>query len=170
MQRPDNTESDDGERLVEPFLDGGGGARVIRTQLRGQGPELLPGSTHRRRRPGTADPGAHPRLLLLRQVLQHVAHLVNLAALDQGPGSEDAADRLAHPLAAVDHEQPGAFDDQPAPDEVLEQTLAHLLTLAAAFSDSQHLLAPRRIDSLSGQYQVLIENDAVHLQHPEVDT
>ena len=142
---------------------------MVGTQLRGQGPELLPGSAHRRRRPGAADAGAHPRLLPLRQMLEHVAHLVDLAALDQGPGSEDAADRLAHPLAAVDHKQPGAFDDQTAPNEVLEQTLAHLLTLAAAFSDSQHLLAPRRIDSLSGQHEVLVENDAVDLQHREVD-
>src|SRR5207249_10141479 len=120
-------------------------------------------------RPRATDGGTHPRLLPLGQVLQHVAHLVNLAALDQGPGSKDAADRLAHPLAAVDHEQPGAFDDQTALEEVLEQTLAHLLTLTAAFSDSQHLLAPRRIDSLSGQHEVLVENDAVDLQHREVD-
>src|SRR5438093_1682067 len=34
-----DSESDDRERLVEPFLDGGGRARMIRTQLRGQGPE-----------------------------------------------------------------------------------------------------------------------------------
>src|SRR5438093_7994467 len=165
-----DSESDDRERLVEAFLDGGGRARMIRTQLRGQGPELLPGSTHRRRRPGAANPGAHPRPLPLGQVLEHVAHLVDLAALDQGPGPEHAADGFAHPLAAVDHEQPGAFDDQTAPDEVLEQTLAHLLTLAAAFSDSQHLLAARRIDSLSGQHEVLVDNDAVELQHRAVDT
>src|SRR3989442_7245024 len=137
---------------------------MIRTPLRGQGAELPPGSAYRCRRPGGGDGGSHPRFLPLRQVLEYVAHLVDLAALDQGPGSVDAADCLAHPLAAVDHEQPGAFDDQTAPDEVLEQTSAHLLTLAAAFSDSQNPLAPRRIDSLSGQHEVLVGNNAVDLQ------
>jgi len=58
-------------------------------------------------------------------VLDHVAPLVLLAALDQRQGAEAFDDGLAQRLAVVDHPQPRAVGIEPSIDQVAEQRAHH---------------------------------------------
>jgi hypothetical protein len=106
---------------------------------------------------------------MLGQVLGDVAQLVDLAALDQGPRSERRPDRLAQPLAPVDHEQPGAVDEEPAVDQVSEQRPTDLLALGRPHGDAEDVLASRAVDAQGHQQHVVPEHGPVHQDHHQVE-
>jgi len=58
-------------------------------------------------------------LLVLREMVQHVAHLVEPAALDQCLFSKDQLNGFAQGLGAIDNNEHPAFAIQTAADQVL---------------------------------------------------
>ena len=61
----------------------------------------------------------HLRMLILRQMTQHVAELVVAAALDGVTLAEHLLDRLPERFRAIDHEQPPPARVQAALDQIL---------------------------------------------------
>src|SRR5436309_2443951 len=114
LQQPaPEPEVDHGHGLLESLTKRRRRPRVGLIELRGQIPQLPARLVGRLRSPGPLDRGAHPAPLLLGEVIEHVAELVDLAALHQGPLPEHRSDRLAYSLASVDHEQARPLDLQP---------------------------------------------------------
>src|SRR6185369_1624662 len=68
--------------------------------------------------PGVAHGAADARMHLFWQMLDDIASLMLLTALDQRRSTEGLDDRLAQRLAAVDHPQAHALCVQPAIDQI----------------------------------------------------
>src|SRR4029079_5039352 len=115
IQRTAEAERDERKRLVKAFAHRSGSTRVI-SQLPSQAFEDRLGLLCARSFPPLAHLCPNPLALVLRKMIEHVAQLVKLTALNQRPLPERRPDRLAKPGAAIDHEQPCALDNQPTLD------------------------------------------------------
>jgi hypothetical protein len=62
-------------------------------------------------------------------MIDHVPHLVDLAALDQSPARKGLSDRGTHALAAVHDEKTHPLHRQATLDQVAQQSSACLLAL-----------------------------------------
>src|SRR3989442_5524527 len=117
LQQPaTHTKVDHSHGLLEPLTERRCRPRVSLIELRGEILQLSAPLLRRLRGPGPPDLGPHPAPLPLGQMIEHVADLVDLAALDQGPPPEHRSDRLAYSLPSVDHEQSRPLELQPPVD------------------------------------------------------
>jgi hypothetical protein len=101
-------------------------------------------------------------------VIKDVPHLVNLAALNQSPGSEHGPDRLADSLAAIDHEQASTFDHETPPDQALKEAPAHPFTLGAPFDESENVFLSRGVDPQRDDEHVIAEAGPVEHDHRKI--
>ena len=93
-------ELDDGERLVEAFAQGGGSARMLGLETRGESFELPFCALRIAAFVGLIHRPAYTRPHRLRQVVGDVPLLVLLAALDEGTVPEDVPASLVQSIAA----------------------------------------------------------------------
>ena len=111
-----------GERFLQAFAHTGGRiGMAVPLEPRREGRQLAA----RRRGTGRPIPPAQARpdvsLARLRHEGVEVAPLVELTALDHRGVAEDIAERLAQPLATVDHAQHPPLEREPARKQVLQQ-------------------------------------------------
>ena len=80
----------------------------------------------------------------LGEMLQDVAALVDLAAMDERGPATVLADRFAQSRAAVDDEEHRAVEIEAALAEIGQQRLAHRRVLRRALAQREHVLLPCR--------------------------
>ena len=83
----------------------------------------------------------------LGQPLDHVAGLMELAALDWRVGAEGAADGFAQRLGAVDDEQPTDRRVEPALDQIVDQRLDHSGIFGRPLDQAKRMLIAAAIDA-----------------------
>src|SRR6185295_11186906 len=167
-ERRRNAQLENRQGFLQAFPQRCRGARVHLFQLRRQAQQAFACLLGRPRSPCLPNRSTHPRVLTFGQMIEHVAQLVDLAALDQGPTAENLPNRGADALATVDHEQTDPLHRQASLHQVAQQGPAHLFALTAAFHHSQHSLRPVRLDPHRYQHHMVAEDRAVDHQHRKV--
>ena len=109
------------QRFLQPFAQAVRRARMLGMKRRRQPRELLLGQLGLGTVPGVAHGAADAGVQLLGQMLDHVAPLVLLAALDERESSEAIDDGLAQRLASIDHPQPHTIRVESALHQIAEQ-------------------------------------------------
>jgi hypothetical protein len=94
-------------------------------------------------------------------MLDHVAPLVLLAALDQRQCAEALDDGLAQRLAAIDHPQPRTIGIEPSIDQIAEQRAHDPAGLGGALAQPQHVLVSLGVDAQGHQDDAVTEVDAI---------
>jgi hypothetical protein len=155
------------ERLVEPFAQGGGGPRMGALE---PGSELLEAALGERRVRqavclGEHTPHARPHRL--GEVLEDVAPLVDLAALDARCGPARVADRLAQAGAPVDDEESGLVEVEPALAQVGEQCLTDGRVLGRALAQREDVLLALQIHAQREQDDAVAEVQTVDEDGPD---
>ena len=92
---------------------------------------------------------------------QHVALLVELAALYHAQVPEDLSDGRPNRLGPIDDEQPGLFLRKASIDQVAQQRLGDPAVLCSPFPKSQNLLLPIGIDAQRDEDGVIAQYDPV---------
>ena len=119
--------------------------------------------------PGLSQRLAHRGMQRLGQALDHVAGLVNLAALDRRVPAEGRADHLGQRLRAIDDEQPADLGIEPAFDQVVDERLHDGGVLGGAFDKAKRMLVALSIDPERGhQDQVVADVQAVDLDDQKI--
>ena len=116
-------ETGDGEDLVQALEDRARDPGRVLLQAPGEIADETLGLLRIVQLPGLAQRLLDAGLEVLGQAFGDVAALVDLAALDQGRGSEGLSDRLGERLGAVDDEEPGDLGIEPPVDQVVDQGL-----------------------------------------------
>ena len=120
--------------------------------------------------PGLAQGLAHAGVQGFRQPLDDVARLVDLAALDRRMAAERGANRLRQRLRAVDDEQAIGLRIEPAPRQVVEQSLADGGVLRRPFHHRKRMLFSLAVDpDRRQQHKVFTDVDAVDLDDQQVE-
>src|SRR3989449_9888866 len=160
-----------GERFLQAFAHTASGIGVaVPLQPRRERRQL----TARGRRAGRPIRSTHARpdvgVTRLRHEGVEVAPLVQLAALDHRGVAEDITERLAQPLAAIDHTQHPPLERESAREQVLQQLGAHHGVLRRAQPQAQRDLVAVARDREDDDHRLLGHHDAVHDQrhHREV--
>ena len=99
---------------------------------------------------------------------EHVALLVDPAALHEGSLAEGVFDRRPQRLGTVDHDQQALLRVKAATLQIGERPAADRLVLSRALPQPQRMLAPLGIDAQCAHASVLGDRDAVEHQHAEV--
>lgn len=98
-------------------------------------------------RPGIRHRSAYAGAHHLGKMLDPIFSLVNSAALHQGTGAEDGADRAPQCLGSIDHPQPHPIGIQAAVDQFAEQRPHHLPFSVLPWRMPSACLLPRRLKS-----------------------
>ena len=162
-------ERDHGERLVEPFPDTGGRTRMLAIQPAGEVLQAPAGRLDVGTRIGAREDRPDPRPLHLREMLEHVAPLVDLTTLHQGGAPERLGDRGMQRLPAVEDDQQTAFGAEPAALQVGQQALTHGRVFGRALPEAQGVFCPRGIDAKGDDDTVPADVHAVDQQRGEVE-
>ena len=111
-------QGEDGQRFVQPFPDATGGAGIFVLQALGELREEPRRRLHVACLIGAPHDRLDPRDLALRQVVEDVAELVDLAPLNEGGLAEDRTGGFVQGLRAVQNHQEAAVGAQPAALEI----------------------------------------------------
>ena len=84
----------------------------------------------------------HRLAVLFRQVIEHVAPLMDLAALDAGGLARMTTHRRSQRLTAIQHIQAGHAEVQAASGQITEQLANHRGVLGCSLAQPQHRFAP----------------------------
>src|SRR5262249_15777754 len=110
-----------------------------------------------------------PRGPRLPEMTGHLAGLMNVAAMDDAELPEELRDRLADPLAPVDHEDARLLDAESTLDQVSEKSLCDDGVLGASLAQPKDPLGPVGSDSQSHEHAVVAEEDSVDDHHADVE-
>src|SRR5262245_35518356 len=95
-------------------------------------------------------------------MLQHISALMLATPMNDGVRAEDAHDRCADRLAAINHEQPRLLDVQPALDQMAEQRGADCFVLGGPLPQTEGMFATISIDAQGDHDAMLSDLDAVN--------
>src|SRR5215468_3247686 len=140
VQRPRDAQALQREGLVEPFAQGRRRAGVGGVEPGGELEEAALGECGVREAPGFVEHTADARPHRLGEMLEDVAPLVDVAALDDRPRPAGVTDRFAEAGAAVDHEEDRRVEIQSALAEVRQQALTDGGVLGRAFAQGEDVL------------------------------
>src|SRR5689334_5661597 len=97
------------------------------------------------------------RMQMFRQMVDHIAPFVLLAAMYERAGAKYLRDRAAQRLAAVDDPQPRGVGVEAALDQIRNERAHHARVLGAAFTNAQHVLACVCIEAQCDQHDAVFE-------------
>lgn len=161
-------QAEHGERFIETFTDALGGAGMIGVES----PREIRQEATSRGDVGAAigpvQDGLRPRLLALRQVIEDVAQLVDLAALDERDGPEEIADGFPQGSRAIEDHQQTAVGSQVTALQVREQRLAERRVLRRAFPQAGCVFLPVGGDPQRHDQAVLPDVDAIEDKSDQV--
>ena len=110
---------------------------------------------------GPPEDGLHPGPLALRQMVEDVAGLVDLAALHQRGATEDRGDRRPQRLRPIEHGQHASIGAQAAALQVGEQTLTDGCVLRRTFPEPERVFRAVSADAQRNDQTVFADVDAV---------
>ena len=118
---------------------------------------------------GARDDRADPGPLSLRKMLQDIAQLVHLTAVDQGRGAKRLRHGFVQRLRAIEDDQEAAVGAQAAALQIGEEALTHRRILRRAVPEAERVFAPVVVDAERDDDAVLADVDAVDQQRHQVE-
>ena len=118
---------------------------------------------------GAAQDRLRPRPLAVIEILEDVAHLVDLAPLDERGVAEGRAHRFAQRLRAIEDHEQAAVGAQAATLEIRQQALAHGGVLGRPVPEPERVFLAVGGDAQGDDEAVIAEVHAVDQQRDEVE-
>src|SRR5258705_7647948 len=157
------------QHLVEPFEDASGDTGRLLVKPTGEMAQQPLGFISIVELPSLPERPAYRRMQRRGQPLDHVAGLMNLAALDGCVGTEGATDDFAQRFGAIDDEQPADLGIKPALDQVVDECLHDGGVLGCSFDQGERMFMAFSINAEGGdQHQVVANVQPVDLDDQEV--
>ena len=162
-------ESEHRECFIEAFTDALGRTGMIGLESPCEVGEKATGRAHVGTARGAVQDRLRPGPLALRQVIEEVAQLVRLAALDERDGAEEITHRFPQGFRAIEDHQEAAVRPQPAALQMREERLAEGRLLRGAFPQAERVFLavgrnPQRHDEA-----VLPDVDAIEDEPDQVE-
>ncbi len=162
-------ESLHGERLVESFFE-----RGRRTWMLLAKPSHEAGQHRARafdigRGVRVAHRLPHRRAHVVGELVEHVARLVSLAALNDRALAEHVADSLRERLRAVDNHEHLAVGAESAIAQISEQRCARRCVLGRPLANAEHVLLSVGIDAERDEQHVVVDVHAVDHEHAQFE-
>jgi hypothetical protein len=158
------------QRLVEPFAHTLGRAGMLRLQALGEIEKQPLGGLHVGTQVRASQNGLCPRSLPVVEVLEDVAHFVDLTPLHERRVAESGAHRLAQGFRAIEDDQQAAIGAQTATLEIRQQALAHGGVFGRAVPESERVFLAVGGDAEGDDEAVIAEVHAVDRQADLVET